>query len=170
MVTKSGGNRFTGSLFEYKRDDAFDAASKYDDEKQELSLDQFGGSLGGPVVQNRSFFFASFERLRQRTGLRFTEAVPSVEARRRIAAGEPVGSGAGQSGDRTRAVAPLLAGFLRNTTPLESAPRSGDARHTGGPDGEHVWLFAWIIGSTTLSRCAFATRSVMAKSTHPIAR
>ena len=107
VVTKSGGNRFTGSLFEYKRDDAFDAASKYDNEKQELSLDQFGGSLGGPVVQNRSFFFASFERLRQRTGLRFTEAVPSVEARRRIAAGEPVGSGAGQSGDRTRAVAPF---------------------------------------------------------------
>ena len=120
VVTKSGGNRFTGSLFEYKRDDAFDAASKYDDEKQELSLDQFGGSLGGPLVQNRSFFFGSFERLRQRTGLRFTEAVPSVEARRRIAAGDPVGSGAGQSGDRTRAVAPLLAGFPQGTTPTSN--------------------------------------------------
>ena len=116
VVSKSGGNRFTGSLFEYKRDDALDAASKYDDQKQELSLDQFGGSLGGPVAQNRSFFFASFERLRQTTGLRFTEAVPSAEARRRIAAGEPVGSGAGQSADRTRAVAPLLAGFPQGTT------------------------------------------------------
>ena len=115
VVTKSGGNRFAGSLFEYKRDDALDAASKYDDQKQELSLDQFGGSFGGPVAQNRSFFFASFERLRQTTGLRFTEAVPSAEARRRIAAGEPVGSGAGQSADRTRAVAPLLAGFPEGT-------------------------------------------------------
>ena len=58
VVSKSGGNRFTGSLFDYKRDDALDAASKYDDQKQELSLDQFGGSFGGPIVQNRSFFFA----------------------------------------------------------------------------------------------------------------
>ena len=48
-MTKSGGNRFHGSLFEYKRDDALDSASKYDDKKQELSLDQFGGSIGGPL-------------------------------------------------------------------------------------------------------------------------
>ena len=54
VVSKSGGNRFTGSLFEYKRDDALDAASKYDDKKQELTLDQFGGSIGGPIAQNRT--------------------------------------------------------------------------------------------------------------------
>ena len=126
----------TGSpvrFFEYKRDDAFDAASSYDNEKQELSLDQFGGSLGGPVVQNRSFFFASFERLRQRTGLRFTEAVPSVEARRRIAAGEPVGSGAGQSGDRTRAVAPcsqVSSGTTPTSNPLDLATLDTQADQT----------------------------------------
>ena len=116
VVSKSGSNRFTGSLFEYKRDDALDAANKYDDKKQNLTLDQFGGSIGGPLAQNRSFFFASFEGLRQQTGLSFTEAVPSVEARRRIMAGEPVGSGAGQSAERTRAVAPLLAGFPEGGT------------------------------------------------------
>ncbi len=115
VVTKSGGNRLTGSLFEYKRDDSLDSASKYDHRKQELSLDQFGGSLGGPLAQNRSFFFVSFEGLRQQTGLSFTEAVPSAETRRRILAGEPVGSGAGQSAARTRAVAPLLAGFPEGT-------------------------------------------------------
>jgi hypothetical protein len=43
VITKSGTNRFSGSLFEYKRDDALDAASKYDDQKQPLTLDQFGG-------------------------------------------------------------------------------------------------------------------------------
>ncbi|MFN7977616.1 MAG: TonB-dependent receptor [Vicinamibacterales bacterium] len=111
VVSKSGSNRFKGSAFEYKRDDALDSASKYDDQKQQLKVDQFGGSLGGPVAKNRTFFFGSFEGLRQTTGLSFTEAVPSVEARRRILAGEPIGSGAGQSADRTRAVAPLLAGF-----------------------------------------------------------
>ena len=95
VISKSGSNRFPGSVFEYKRDDALDAASKYDDKKQELTLDQFGGSIGGPLARDRTFFFGSFEGLRQKTGLTFTEAVPSDEARRRILAGEPIGSGAG---------------------------------------------------------------------------
>jgi hypothetical protein len=119
VVTKSGSNQFRGSSFVYRRDDALDAASKYDDRKQPLSLNQFGGSLGGPLKSNRTFFFASFEGLRQDTGLSFTEAVPSAEARRRILAGEPIGSGAGQSAARTQAVAPLLAGF-----PLGQVPTS----------------------------------------------
>ena len=111
VVSKSGTNAFRGSLFEYKRDDALDSASQYDDKKQELELDQFGGSIGGPIASNRTFFFGSFEGLRQTTGLSFTEAVPSNEARRRVIAGEPVGSGAGQSAARTQAVSPLLEGF-----------------------------------------------------------
>ena len=111
VVSKSGTNTFRGSLFEYKRDDALDSASRYDGKKQDLELDQFGGSLGGPIASNRTFFFGSFEGLRQKTGLSFTEAVPSNEARRRILAGEPVGTGGGQSAARTQAVAPLLAGF-----------------------------------------------------------
>jgi hypothetical protein len=120
VVTKSGSNAFHGSLFEYKRDDALDSASKYDDNKQELSLDQFGGSFGGPLRRNRTFIFGSVERLTQKTGLSFTEAVPSAETRRRILAGEPVGSGAGQSPERTRAVAPLLNGFPVGTTPTSN--------------------------------------------------
>jgi hypothetical protein len=115
VVSKSGSNRFAGSIFEYKRDDALDAASKYDGNKQELSLDQFGGSLGGPLAQGRTFFFVSFEGLRQKTGLSFTEAVPSDEARRRILAGQPLGSGSGQNATRTQAVAPLLDGFPQSS-------------------------------------------------------
>ncbi len=115
VISKSGSNSLHGALFEYKRDDALDSASKYDDVKQPLSLDQFGGSIGGPIRQSRTFFFMSYEGLRQTTGLSFTEAVPSDEARRRILAGEPIGSGSGQSPERTRAVAPLLAGFPQGT-------------------------------------------------------
>jgi Carboxypeptidase regulatory-like domain/TonB dependent receptor-like, beta-barrel len=121
VVTKSGGNAFHGSVFEYKRDDALDSASKYDDVKQPLSLDQFGGSIGGPMRQSRTFFFFSYEGLRQTTGLSFTEAVPSDETRRRILAGEPVGTGSGQSPDRTRAVAPLLSGFPQGTVTTSNA-------------------------------------------------
>ncbi len=121
VISKSGSNRFRGSLFEYRRDDAFDSASKYDDVKQKLDMNQFGGSFGGPLFRNKTFFFASYEGLRQTTGLSFTEAVPSAEARRRILAGEPVGSGAGQSPERTRAVAPLLDGFPAGTVPTSNA-------------------------------------------------
>ena len=120
VVTKAGANALRGSVFEYRRDDALDSASPYDDKKQPLSLNQFGGSLGGPVAKNKTFFFFSFEGLRQETGLSFTEAVPSDETRRRILAGEPVGSGGGQSAARTQAVAPLLAGFPLGTTPTSN--------------------------------------------------
>ncbi len=120
VVTKSGGNAFRGSAFWYGRNDALDAASKYDGEKQPLEMNQFGGSIGGPIAKGRTFFFTSFEGLRQTTGLSFTEAVPSEEARRRILAGEPVGSGAGQSPTRTQAVAPLLGGFPAGTTPTSN--------------------------------------------------
>ena len=120
VISKSGQNQFNGSLFEFIRNDALDAASKYDDKKQELSLNQFGGSIGGPVARNRTFFFASFEGLQQTTGLSFSEAVPSAEAIRRIMAGEPVGSGAGQSSGRTQAVAALLGGFPQGTTPTSN--------------------------------------------------
>jgi Carboxypeptidase regulatory-like domain/TonB dependent receptor len=120
VISKSGANRFTGSVFEYKRDDALDSASKYDDQKQELSLDQFGGSIGGPIAKNKAFFFGSFEGLRQTTGLSFTEAVPSAEARRRIAAGEPSSLTGGRSAARTQAVAGLLAGFPEATAPTSN--------------------------------------------------
>ena len=121
VISKSGANRYSGSLFEFLRNDAMDAASKYDNRKQELEFNQFGGSLGGPIVSNRTFFFGSYEGLRQTTGLSFTEAVPSDEAIRRIMAGEPVGSGGGQSPERTMAVAPLLAGFPRGTVATANA-------------------------------------------------
>ena len=117
VVSKAGSNRYRGSVFDYFRDDALDSASKYDDTKQPLELNQFGGSVGGPVKTNKTFFFVSYEGLRQNTGLSFTEAVPSDEARRRILAGEPIGSGQGQSAARTQAVAPLLNGFPVGTVP-----------------------------------------------------
>jgi hypothetical protein len=115
VVTKSGANRLSGSVFEYYRDDALDATNKYDDIKQPLRLDQFGGSVGGPIVSNKVFFFGSYEGLRQDTGLSFIESVPSDLARGQILAGVPTTTGGGRSPERTRAVAPLLAGFPTET-------------------------------------------------------
>ena len=129
VVTKSGANRFSGSLFEYYRDDALDAANKYDDVKQPLRLDQFGGSIGGPLVSNKAFFFGSYEGLRQETGLSFLESVPSDLARAQILAGIPTTTGGGRSPARTQAVTPLLAGFPNETTG-SSNPLVGRTQNT----------------------------------------
>ena len=84
VVTKSGGNRFHGSAFEYLRNDALDAANFFDNvvgQKSPLRLNQFGGSLGGPVKKDRLFFFGSYEGYRLRAGINSVEAVPGDAAR-----------------------------------------------------------------------------------------
>ena len=108
-------------------------------QKQDLEFNQFGGSLGGPIATNKTFFFASYEGLKQRTGLSFTEAVPSDEAIRRIQAGEPVGSGAGQSAARTQAVAPLLAGFPRGTVATANPLLALATLNTQADQREHTF-------------------------------
>ena len=69
MVTPSGTNRFTGSLFEFNRDNKFAANSFFNNESQlpkpELSRNQFGGRIGGPIKRDRMFFFFTYEGQRQ---------------------------------------------------------------------------------------------------------
>ena len=84
VVTKSGTNRWHGSLFEYVRNDAFDARNFFDNiqagiPKSTLKLNQFGGSIGGPIIKDKLFFFASYEGYRVRTGLNFVEAAPKPQ-------------------------------------------------------------------------------------------
>src|SRR5215204_543112 len=84
VVTKSGGNLFHGSAFEYLRNDALDAANFFDKvvgTKSPLRLNQFGGSLGGPIKKDRLFFFGSYEGYRLRAGVNSVEAVPGEAAR-----------------------------------------------------------------------------------------
>lgn len=83
VVTKSGGNKFHGSVFEYIRRDALDARNFFENstpglEKSKLQLDQYGGSIGGPIIKDKLFFFGSYERYRGRFGLNFVEAAPSL--------------------------------------------------------------------------------------------
>lgn len=93
VVTKSGGNAFHGSLFEYLRNDALDAANFFDNiigQKAPLRLNQFGGSIGGPIVKDKFFFFFSYEGYRLRAGINSIEAVPGSASR--LCAG-PIGTG-----------------------------------------------------------------------------
>ena len=156
-------------MFDYFRDDALDSASKYDDKKQELSLNQFGGSIGGPIVRNRTFFFGSFEGLRQTTGLSFTEAVPSDAARARILAGQPIGSGAGQSPARTQAVAPLLAGFPLGTVATANPLLALASQTTEATQEENSLSLRLDHRSTAATPSTSAISTARAKSTRRIA-
>jgi hypothetical protein len=84
VSTKSGSNQFHGSLFEYVRNDKLDARNFFDrNGRSPLRLNQFGGSVGGPIVKDRGFFFASYEGYRLRSGINIVEAAPSAAAKAR---------------------------------------------------------------------------------------
>ena len=77
VTTKSGSNQFHGSLFEYFRNTTLDAANYFSGTKQKFNLNQFGGSLGGPIVKGKTFFFADYQAKMQREGVTFTGFVPT---------------------------------------------------------------------------------------------
>ncbi|MBM3814002.1 MAG: hypothetical protein FJW20_20420 [Acidimicrobiia bacterium] len=80
-VTRAGTNRFTGSFYEFLRNDAFDAAGWNNDTKPKLRRNNFGANVGGPIIRNRSFFFYNFEAIRERTGAVSTRSVGLPEWR-----------------------------------------------------------------------------------------
>src|SRR6266852_5678266 len=57
VTTKSGSNDFHGSLFEFLRNKSLDAKSFFAKTPEKFNLNQFGGSLGGPIIKNKTFFF-----------------------------------------------------------------------------------------------------------------
>jgi len=84
VLTKSGGKAFHGSVFEYFRNDKLDAANFFDNiigQKSKLRLNQFGGSIGGPIRKDKAFFFFSYEGYRLRGGINSIEAVPGLASR-----------------------------------------------------------------------------------------
>ncbi|HXE11442.1 MAG TPA: TonB-dependent receptor [Bryobacteraceae bacterium] len=81
-VTKSGTNQFHGSAFEFVRNTAFDANAWNALNKPPLHRNQFGGTLGGPIIRNKTFFFGSYSGLRQNTTQLLNSAVVPTPAER----------------------------------------------------------------------------------------
>ncbi len=69
VITKSGGNAFHGDLYEYFRNTILDARGYPDTSKPQLNQNQFGGTFGGPIKKDRTFFFLSYEGRRIRNGV-----------------------------------------------------------------------------------------------------
>ena len=86
IVTRSGSNQPHGSFYEYNRNSAFDARNYFNTKFQSdgspnlqspFNNNNFGGSLGGPIIKGKAFFFFAYEGQRERVGSDFHIAVPS---------------------------------------------------------------------------------------------
>ncbi len=87
IITRSGTNLLHGSLYEYNRNSAFDARNYFNTRFQEdgtpnpqspFNNNNFGGSLGGPILRDRLFYFFAYEGQRERVGSDFDLTVPST--------------------------------------------------------------------------------------------
>lgn len=79
VVTKSGSNRFHGSLYHFLRNDVWDATGYFDGNKAKLRRNQFGATLSGPVIKNNTFFLYTWESLRLVDGKTQLGIVPRAE-------------------------------------------------------------------------------------------
>ena len=82
VVTKSGSNSFHGDLYEFFRNQALNARDFFDTQTPDFKQNQFGGTLGGPIRKDRTFFFGSYEGRRIREGTPSdTVTVPTANER-----------------------------------------------------------------------------------------
>ena len=131
IITKSGTNNIRGSFFELFRDDFMNAKTftekRNNAEKQEYRRNQFGGSFGGPVIQDRLHYFAAVERTQQDTfqvvntqglfpevGRHLRDAVPRDAAQRQ---------GDGQPQPEQLPVGPLRAQLEQSALQRRRQPR-----------------------------------------------
>jgi carboxypeptidase family protein len=85
IVTQSGTHDWHGSLFEFLRNSAFDARNFFDHARiPHFERNQFGGSLGGPVQKDKTFFFVNYEGFREHLNLTDVTLVPDSNARNGI--------------------------------------------------------------------------------------
>src|SRR5205085_6615409 len=118
LITKSGTNDFHGSLFEYFRNEKLDTRSYFNaGKKPPFRLNQFGGSVGGPIRKNKLFFFGNYEGVRQRLGIIQNAFVPTAAFRATVpAALQPVLDMLPPPNGPVSAAEPRLAQFLRGVS------------------------------------------------------
>jgi hypothetical protein len=142
-VSRTGGNQFHGSAYEFFRNDVFDARNFFDTAGQSSRLNrhQFGGSLGGPIRKDRSFFFFNYEGIRQSEAQTLRGTGETPEFRNQVAV-----SRAGSIADtlfRAYPAAPCVPGTLadrgsifRSDLPLAQAKLIPFIEFiNGAPDG-----------------------------------
>src|ERR1700757_5325440 len=78
IITRSGSNSVHGALWEFLRNDAFDATNHFAKTTEPLKQNQFGATIGGPIRRDKTFFFGFYEGFRNRQGETVPSTVPSL--------------------------------------------------------------------------------------------
>ena len=93
VITKSGTNQWHGNIYEYFRNTVLNAQGYFNTVKPQENQNQFGGTFGGPIIKDRTFFFVSYEGRRVRQGISGeTVTVPNPQERTGVFAGGLGGS------------------------------------------------------------------------------
>ncbi len=128
VITKSGTNALHGSLFEFWRETALNANAYNSTAPSPLHRNQFGGTLGGPVKKDKTFFFFSYGGLRQITTTFLNSAVVPTTAQRGgdFSANLPTTSGAIKSCTQSLSAADKAAGDFIVCNPVTRKPFAGN--------------------------------------------
>ena len=121
LTTKSGGNEWRGTLFEFLRHEALNARNFFQAAgaaKPEYRRSQFGGTLGGPLARNRSFVFLDYQGQRQAIGRTVISTVPTLLQRQGIFT-EPIGGRVPTIYDPATTIGTARAPFPGNTIPQD---------------------------------------------------
>jgi carboxypeptidase family protein/TonB-dependent receptor-like protein len=127
MVTQSGTNTFHGSLFEFLRNDKLDARNFFDPAKPALARNQFGGSFGGRIKKDKTFFFGTYEGFRERLGSTYIVPTFGPDLRRGLIPG--------RNGVTQVAVKPEVVPYL-SLYPLPNGPLHSDGT------GDYIYGFS----------------------------
>ena len=135
IATRSGGNDVHGEVFEFLRNDTLDARNFFNQlpaSKSPFKRNQFGANLGGPIARNRTFFFASYEGLRQRQGIDINSGV--LRDDERAAVTDPVSRGLLALIPAANTIGSRGEGrFLgQATAPVDIDQWTGDVQHSVG--------------------------------------
>jgi Carboxypeptidase regulatory-like domain/TonB dependent receptor len=118
IITRSGANQFHGALWEFLRNDAMDASDYFTHQVRQLKQNQFGGTFGGPIVKDKTFFFGYYEGFRNRQGEPVSATVPSLLERQgnfsQLCTSNPQDAFVGGICTNTQTHAPDFSGQLLN--------------------------------------------------------
>lgn len=128
IVTKSGTNHLHGSVFEYFRNNALDARNYFNADpapQNAFHNNQFGGSLGGPIIKDKTFFLVAYEGQRERVGFPAPALVPSqADIATAIA-------------DNGGVVNPIIQNIL-NTNPWGPLPATDESEEINAPSSNRL--------------------------------
>ncbi|MCC7341594.1 MAG: carboxypeptidase regulatory-like domain-containing protein [Bryobacterales bacterium] len=150
VVLKSGTNAFHGSAFEFLRNDKLNARPFFQPTVPQLRQNQYGFSVGGPVIRNKTFFFGSFQGLKIRNSAFINSATPPTAAERTgdfssaVASQRPVDPLTNQAFPGARIpvsrIDSVAANILERYIPLPNTPDNRLEASASSKDNENQYL------------------------------